>query len=62
MLKNCLIQHDRYSWYTYRAVSVEVLGDHKVHSPVVCPFSGVDLTTILVKDLVRPSNALESSY
>ena len=38
-----LIKHSVYSGYTYRAVSVKVLGDHKVHSAVLsCP--GIDLT------------------
>ena len=40
-----------YKQYTYSAVSVKVLGDHKVHSAVIHPFPGIDLTTILVKDL-----------
>ena len=44
-----LIKQGVYSGYTYRAVSINVLGDHKVHSPVVLSFPGIDLTTVLVK-------------
>ena len=41
-----------YSGYTYTAVSIKVLGDHKVHSAVLLSLPGIDLTTILVKDLL----------
>ena len=47
-----LIKHSVYSGYTYRAVSIKVLGDHKMHSAVVLSFPGIDLTRVLVKDLL----------
>ena len=46
-----LIKHSVYSGYTYRAVSVKVLGDHKVHSAVLLSLPGIDLTTVLVQFL-----------
>ena len=36
---------------TYSAVRIKVLGDHKVHFAVIYTFTGVHLTTVLVKDL-----------
>ena len=36
--------------YTYRAVSIKVLGDHKVYSAVVLSFPGIDLTRVPVAD------------
>ena len=36
--KFCFIKHGVYSGYTYRATSIKVLDDHKVHSAVVLPF------------------------
>ena len=47
-----LIKQGVYSGYTYRAVTIKVLGDHKMYSAVVLSFPGIDLTTVLVRDLL----------
>ena len=62
---NCFIKHGVYSGYTYRAVSIKVLGDHKVHSAVLLSFPGIDFTAVLIKGLLVLTTdfyALNSCY
>ena len=55
---NCnFIKHSVYIGYTYRMVSIKVLGDHKVHSAVLLSLPGIDLTTVLVKGLLVLTSA-----
>jgi len=58
----CML-HDLYiQRHTYSAVRIKVLCDHKVHSAVIYSFTGVHLTTILVKDLFVIFQALSISF
>ena len=51
-----------YSGHSYSAVSIKVLCDHEVHSAVIYSFTGVHLTTVLVKDLSVIFQALSDSF